>query len=100
MEAVAEAKEHVRARVGALTLAFDSAGEVYRRALKIVTGKEPPKNADAATLRYAFDALPAKEGTNRRTYAMDSAESVSSVQTAITARSPDLMKNLNRIGRA
>lgn len=98
MEAVASAKEHVRGRVGNLSMAFDSASDVYRKALQMVTGKEPPKKADADTLKYAFDSLPAKDGGRRSTIAMDSASP--SAMGDITKRSPTLAANLSRIGRA
>lgn len=101
MEAISEAKEHVRPRVGSLSMAFDSAGDVYRRALKMVTGKEPPKKADAATLKYAFDNLPPKDGAGQRqTYAMDSSNGGTGSMDSIAARNPILAKNINRIGRA
>lgn len=98
MEAVTAAKEHVRARVGNLSMAFDSAADVYRKALSIATGKEPPKKADADTLKYAFDSLPAKDGQQRRTFAFDASPTTAS--TTIAKRSPDLAKNMARIGRA
>lgn len=97
MEAVTAAKEHVRPRVGNLVMAFDSAADVYRKALTIATGKEPPKKADADTLRYAFDQLPAKDGQQRRTYAMDSATNTAGGD--IAKRNPTLSKNMERIGR-
>ena len=43
MEGVATAKDYVRPSVGNLSMSFDSAADVYRKALTIVTGKEPPK---------------------------------------------------------
>lgn len=97
IDAINIAKEFVRPRVGNLTMAFDSAVDVYRQALKIATGKEAPKTADADTLRFAFDALPPAARTEHRqtTIAMDAA----STGKPLAERSPTLAKNLSRIGR-
>lgn len=101
MEAVAAAKEHVRPRVGSLAMAFDSAAQVYRKALIIATGKEPPKKADAETLKYAFDQLPPKDGNkNRQTYAMDSSPAGGGALAKIGERNKGLGANISRIGRA
>lgn len=98
MQAVSVAKEHVRPRVGALTMAFDSAAQVYAKAIEVASGKKPPKEANVEMLKFAFDALPSKDGNKRQTYAMDSAPSTAIGD--ITKRNPDLAKNLSRIGRA
>jgi hypothetical protein len=97
MEAISDAKEHVRPRVGALSMAFDSASEVYRKALKIATGKEPPKDAPVSALKYAYDNLPAKDGGRRQTFAMDSAISA---DDDFATRNPKIAASLSRIGSA
>jgi hypothetical protein len=98
MEAIAVAKDHVRPRVGSLTMAFDSAAQVYSKAIEVASGKKPPKEASIDMLKFAFDNLPSKDGNKRQTYAMDSAPSTAIGD--ITKRNPDLAKNLSRIGRA
>ena len=60
MEAIAVAKDHVRGRVGNLSMAFDSAAQVYSKAIEVASGKKPPKEANIEMLKFAFDALPPK----------------------------------------
>ena len=98
MQAIAVAKDHVRGRVGNLSMAFDSAAGVYSKAIEIASGKKPPKEASAEILKFAFDALPPKDSGKKQTYAMDSAEHTSAAGE-IAKRSPSLAKNLERIGR-
>ena len=99
MEAIAMAKEHVRSRVGPLAgMAFDSAAQVFSKAIEVASGKKPPKGADVAMLKFAFDALPTKDGNKKQTYAFDSAADTSG-SAAIAARNPALAKNLERISR-
>jgi hypothetical protein len=98
MDAVAVAKDHVRGRVGNLSgMAFDSAAQVFSKAIEIASGKKPPKEANVEMLKFAFDALPPKDGGKKQTYAMDSAEQTSA-SGEIAKRNPGLAKNLERIG--
>jgi hypothetical protein len=98
MEAISVAKDHVRSRVGNLSMAFDSAAQVYAKAIEVAAGKKPPKDANVEMLKFAFDNLPSKDGgRNKQTYAMDSAPSTAASDLA--KRNPALAKNLERIGR-
>jgi hypothetical protein len=97
MEAIAVARDHVRGRVGNLSgMAFDSAAQVFSKAIEIASGKKPPKEANIEMLKFAFDALPPKDGGKKQTYAMDSADHTSAAGE-IAKRNPGLAANLSRI---
>lgn len=73
MNAISEAKDKVRPIVGALTMAFDSAEGVYRKALTM-QGKDAAKLKDLplSALEQIWDMLPVP-GTKREPIAQDSA---------------------------
>lgn len=97
LEGISAAKDAVRPRVGHLTMAFDSAGDVYRKALVIAGAKEPPKSADVETLKYAFDNLPAprRDAPQTPTFAMDSGGTAAADLAKV---SPGLGALMDRIG--
>lgn len=73
MNAISEAKDKVRPIVGALTMAFDSAEGVYRKALTM-QGKDAAKLKDLplSALEQIWDMLPVP-GAKREPIAQDSA---------------------------
>ena len=76
-QAIAEAREKVRPHVGALSMAFDSAGAVYRHALKM-RGKDVSNVKDDSALVHILDAMAlpgSPEGQRETTIAMDAAAS-------------------------
>lgn len=97
MEAIAAAKEHVRPRVGSLSMAFDSAADVYRKALRLA-GKDPAPfaKANAETLRGVFDMLPPVKTSQQ--LAQDAAPRSSGSKVSIATERPTLAANLARIG--
>jgi 8-oxo-dGTP pyrophosphatase MutT (NUDIX family) len=97
-EAISAAKEHVRPRVGVISIACDSAEQVYLHALKLARQDVKPfAKADASTLKGIFDLLPADKPAT--SMAQDSAVRSSGSKLAISEERPGLAKNLSRIGR-
>lgn len=67
MQGVEAARKHVRAKVGEIEMAFDSAVGVYQQAFKMVGMPEKAKHTDAKVLKDLWDMVP----TGRQQLAQD-----------------------------
>lgn len=60
MNAVSDARKHVRPIVGEIEMAFDSAAGVYQQAFKMVGNTDAAKQTDAAVLKSMWNMVPVK----------------------------------------